>query len=190
MAHAHALDEARRGAYLIYVTLKHFIFDRGRQARVKLDAEGMPIVTAGDVQPPPGRARFWSTVAAIELTDIAFAVDSILAAVGLVADETKTWVVIVGGMLGVVLMRGAAVLFIKLLEQFPRFELSAYLLVLLIGTKLTLDWALNTDPNRPRLDFHHPGSLTFWVFWGALVICLLLGFIGGRRRAAPTTAHP
>ena len=81
-------------------------------------------------------APFWPTVAVIEFTDIAFAVDSILAAIALVGppppddDPTqrthpKLWVVVTGGMLGVILMRFAAVLFIRLLDRFPRFETSA-----------------------------------------------------------------
>src|SRR5688500_14862763 len=66
----------------------------------------------------PNMAHFWWTVLVIELTDIAFAVDSILAAIALVgsppkdtppdAFHPKLWVVIVGGFLGVILMRFAA----------------------------------------------------------------------------------
>jgi YkoY family integral membrane protein len=99
--------------------------------------------------------KFWWTVFVIELTDIAFAVDSIVAAIGVVgsppagtpasAPHPKLWVVILGGFLGVVLMRFAAVLFIKLLDRFPRFETAAYLLVSIIGLKLLLDWGLNGD---------------------------------------------
>ena len=102
-----------------------------------------------------GLAAFWPTVLIIELTDIAFAVDSILAAIAFVGSpppthntahfHPKLWLVVVGGMLGVLLMRYAATMFIKLLERFPRFELSAYLLVLVIGTKLLLDWGCNSD---------------------------------------------
>ena len=89
---------------------------------------------------------FWNTVIAIELTDMAFAVDSIVAAVAMVSGANsgekctvhpKLWLVVVGGMLGVIAMRFAAAMFIKLLDKFPRFELSAYLLVLVIGVKLT-----------------------------------------------------
>ena len=103
----------------------------------------------------PNMAHFWWTVLVIELTDIAFAVDSILAAIALVgsppkdtpadAFHPKLWVVIVGGFLGVILMRFAATIFIKLLEKFPRFETSAYLLVIVIGMKLLLDWLFNSD---------------------------------------------
>src|SRR5205823_13766510 len=91
---------------------------------------------------------FWQTVLVIELTDIAFAVDSIVAAMALVGQQKATdtgthdklWVVVTGGMLGVIVMRFAAVLFIKLLEKFPRFEVSAYLLVAVIGFRLLVDW--------------------------------------------------
>jgi len=89
---------------------------------------------------------FWGTVLVIELTDIAFAVDSILAAMALAGSrESKLWVVITGGILGVVLMRFAAALFVKLLDRFPRFEISAYLLVIIIGMKLLADWGFNSD---------------------------------------------
>jgi hypothetical protein len=90
--------------------------------------------------------KFWKTVAVIELTDIAFAVDSILAAMALAGSKSdKLWVVVAGGILGVILMRFAASVFVRLLERYPRFEVSAYLLVIVIGLKLLADWALNSD---------------------------------------------
>lgn len=90
--------------------------------------------------------KFWKTVAVIELTDIAFAVDSILAAMALAGSKSdKLWVVVAGGILGVILMRFAASIFVRLLERYPRFEVSAYLLVIVIGLKLLADWAFNSD---------------------------------------------
>jgi YkoY family integral membrane protein len=133
--------------------------------------------------------RFWSAVLMIELTDIAFAVDSILAAIALVGSppadhpaglfHPKLWVVVTGGMLGVILMRFAAVVFIKLLEKFPRFELSAYLLVLVIGLKLIADWWFNAY--TMQLNFHSPSSLAFWVFWVLMLVCFCVGFLPRRR---------
>jgi hypothetical protein len=91
-------------------------------------------------------ALFWKTVIVIDLSDIAFAVDSILAAMALAGSErSNLWVVVTGGILGVILMRFAASWFVKLLERFPRFEVSAYLLVIVIGLKLLADWAFNSD---------------------------------------------
>jgi YkoY family integral membrane protein len=141
------------------------------------------------------RAAFWPTVFVIEMTDIAFAVDSIVAAIGIVgqtppdhpegASHPKMWVIILGGFLGVVLMRFAAVLFIRLLDRFPRFETAAYLLVLVIGVKLCVDWAGNrfltgAGDNHP-IDFHDPHHVEFWIFWVAMVASFAVGFIPSRK---------
>jgi hypothetical protein len=66
------------------------------------------------------------------------------------------WVVITGGLLGVILMRFAASIFIRLLEKFPRFEMAAYLLVIVIGAKLLADWGAN-PPSGAHFGFdaHH-----------------------------------
>src|SRR5688572_21467851 len=138
------------GAYLVYVAVKHFFFDSRHDdgEKITLAPDGTPVLaseTGGPLPPerreeeiaerePPAvgaidqalvrkHAGFWSTVMVIELTDIAFAVDSILAAVAMVPsvpkDQTnpKLWVIVAGGMLGVILMRFAAVIFIKLLDR-------------------------------------------------------------------------
>ncbi len=200
------------GAYLIYVALRHLFFaGPPEHEKIVVGADGLPIA----VDEQTGRAlnqeelgeemlrqthganvdtdliisthskKFWSAVAAIEMTDMAFAVDSILAAIALVGpapSETpsgrlhpKLWVIITGGFLGVALMRFAAIIFIRLLDRFPRFEISAYLLVFVIGGKLVADWHFNAD--QILLDFHSPGSLAFWVFWLMMLLCFSVGFL-------------
>ncbi|MGD0390386.1 MAG: hypothetical protein ABSC42_15690 [Tepidisphaeraceae bacterium] len=134
---------------------------------------------------------FWRTLAAIELTDLAFAADSILAAVALVGPappgsktmfHPKFWVIAVGGMLGIVMMRFAAAAIAKILGRFPRLHRSAYLLVLLIGIKLLIDFAAN-NPNHPhRVDFQDPARIELWFFWLCAAICLAAGLIGRRAR--------
>ena len=59
-----------------------------------------------DDNPAGGYASFWPTVGSIGLTDIAFAVDSILAAIALIGTppagakhHPKLWVVFVGALL-------------------------------------------------------------------------------------------
>lgn len=160
------------------------------------DASGKAGVTAagltakeglkGAVRGAKKYAKFWPTVVVIELTDIAFAVDSILAALALISTKApegggmnpKLWVVFLGGILGVVLMRVAAVVFIKLLERFPRFEVSAYLLVLVIAGKLMIDWYFNSGATHdPRFDFHKVGSPAFNLFWLAMLLSFLVGFL-------------
>ena len=84
-----------------------------------------------------------------------------------------------------ILMRFAAVLFIKLLEKFPRFETAAYLLVCVIGLKLLADWMFNTK-DAMKLDFHSPHHPAFWVFWIAMLVCFCIGFL--RKRPEGATA--
>ncbi|HEY6565467.1 MAG TPA: hypothetical protein VIY86_13275 [Pirellulaceae bacterium] len=132
--------------------------------------------------------RFRTTVGVIDLTDVAFAVDSILAAIALVGSSPaghagfhpKLWVVVTGGIIGLILMRVAASMFIKLLERFPRFEVAAYLLVAVIGLKLVADWQFNSAAEPHRLNFHSPTSPAFWTFWVVMLICLGIGFIPKR----------
>ena len=171
------------GLYLLWVAFKEFFLGPkpGHDPESLAAAEQALESHDSDAADPEYRVissthtwAFWSTVAVIELTDIAFAVDSILAAVGTVPGREKLWIVVTGGMLGVVLMRFAAVIFIRLLERFPRFETSAYLLVAVIGAKLVLDYFF------PKLDFHDPHHLAFWIFWGSMVICFAIGFIPSR----------
>ena len=178
------------GGYLVYVSLKHFFF-----------APSDEDAAAALAKPFRSTARdFWSTVLAIEITDMAFAVDSIIAAIGVVgppppdADPTafhpKLWVVVTGGMIGVALMRVAAVMFIKLLEKFPRFEISAYLLVIVIGLKLLLDYQFNVEPHPHMLDFHSSGSPAFWIFWGLMVVCFAIGFLPKKPEILPRLKTP
>lgn len=206
------------GGYLVYIAVKHLFFESQETTDevVSLDAQGDPQIrmagTGAALTPdqemleiqervpipfPEEEVRagrsFWTTVAVIELTDIAFAVDSILAAIALVgsppdghpenAPHPKLWVVIAGGVVGLMLMRVAAAMFIRLLEKFPRFEVAAYLLVIVIGVKLLVDWGLNSEADPHRINFHDYTHVEFWVFWLSMAAALAVGFIPQRRSA-------
>jgi YkoY family integral membrane protein len=167
------------GVYLLWVGSRYF-FRKGSQARHPADG--------GDRQP-----GFWKTVAAIELTDVAFAVDSILAAVALVGPpprgtprgtiHPKLWVIVLGGMIGVVVMRFAAAFFSILLERFPRLAQSAHLLVIVIGLKMLMEWACDNPPQAPRVDFQNPEDAAFWIFWILMAGILTSGFFGPSKQA-------
>ena len=164
------------GGYLLWISLQHFFFKKEEPS-------------ADDSVPSSKKAAgFWATVAIIEVTDVAFAIDSILAAIALVGSapeghvglHPKYWVVVTGGMIGVMLMRIAAAMFIRLIERFPRFETSAYLLVMTIGLKLLVDWAVNSPQRPDRANFHNSASPLFWAFWSLMVICIAIGFLPKR----------
>jgi YkoY family integral membrane protein len=76
---------------------------------------------------------FWKTVFAVELMDIAFSIDSVLAAFGV---SEQVWVLFLGGILGVLMMRGVAQVFLKLIEKFPELESAAFILIIVIGLKM------------------------------------------------------
>jgi len=122
------------GVYLLYLAVAHLAFgehDPDPEAKAR-----------------PGRG-FWGTVIGVELADIAFSIDSILAAVAL-ADEmpihlhdvtfgpfsVKDWTIYAGGVLGIVAMRYVAGSFLVLLDRFRGLAAGAYILVGWIGVKL------------------------------------------------------
>jgi YkoY family integral membrane protein len=175
------------GLFLLSISMKHLRSSRDSDSarRPCPDSKHDTAATAAS----PG---FWRTVGMIEITDVIFAVDSILAAVALVGPappdtpleqpHPKLWVVLVGGMGGVVLMRYAAFIFIKLLTRFPRLETSAYLLVIVIGGKMTLSFFFDGggQARHSHLEqFSHPAT---WIYWGLMAAAFLFGFIPRRFR--------
>jgi YkoY family integral membrane protein len=131
------------GGYLVYLAMKHMFFFH------KEDAS----------QSRPGTAAsFWKTVLLVELTDIAFSIDSITTAVAM---SNKLIVVWLGGILGIIFLRFAASFFVRLLERLPRLEDLAYQLIFFIGTKLTLE------------AFHI--EIGYGIFWLVMGIITVLG---------------
>ena len=76
---------------------------------------------------------FWRTVLAVEIMDIAFSIDSVLAAFG-VSDQI--WVLYLGGIFGIMMMRGVAQIFLALIERYPELETTAFVLIGIIGAKM------------------------------------------------------
>ena len=102
--------------------------------------------TDGHVHPTEARS-FWLLVLTVELADLAFSLDNVVAAV---AVSDKLWAVMLGVFIGILIMRFAAGWFSYLVEREPVLKSSAYLLVLAIGVQLLLgefaglvisDWA-------------------------------------------------
>ena len=107
---------------------------------------------------PATAANFWRTVLVVELTDIAFSIDSITTAVAMSTNVVVVWC---GGILGIIFLRFAAGFFIRLLEKLPRLEDLAYQLIFFVGTKLLLE--------SFRIEISHP------VFWVMMAVIAILG---------------
>lgn len=110
--------------YLIYLAVRHFAerFDQSGE-------DGSPGATQ------LRSSGFWGTVLALELADLAFSIDNVIAAVAL---SDQIWLVMLGVAIGILVMRFAAQLFSRLIAWEPAFETAAFLLLLTIGAELLL----------------------------------------------------
>lgn len=155
--------------YLAYLAIRTFFMARTPQNAMSATRRG-----------------FWGTVIGMELTDLTLAVDNILAAVALVGPpppgwppgrlHPKFWVVLVGGMMGLVLIRLAASAGVNLIRRHPGLNKSASLVLLVVAVRLALEWLI---PNQ--MNFDSPGNPAFWAFWCVLAGCIAAGCVGGVR---------
>jgi YkoY family integral membrane protein len=118
----------------------------------------------GQVQPKGWLVKtfgfFWATVISVELMDLAFSVDSILTAL---AVSEEVWVILLGGMIGILLMRGVATFFIALMDRVPELDTTAYILITFIAIKMGLT----------LVDIHIANE----IFIGFLVLSFVVTFI-------------
>ncbi|MBD7937860.1 TerC family protein [Cytobacillus sp. Sa5YUA1] len=113
-------------AYLAYLVIKQFWFKTPEEDIDGVKKDGWMIRTFG---------VFWGTVISVELMDLAFSVDSILAAF---AVSDKVWILLIGGMLGILMMRTVAKLFLVLIDKIPELETTAFILIGIIAIKMLL----------------------------------------------------
>ena len=131
------------GGYLVYLAMKHMFFfykEDAHQSRPKV------------------AASFWKTVLIVEFTDIAFSIDSITTAVAM---SNKLLIIWLAGIMGIIFLRFAAGLFIRMLEKLPKLEDLAYQLIFFVGTKLLLE------------GFHI--EISHAVFWMMMAVIAILG---------------
>ncbi|MBX2891689.1 MAG: TerC family protein [Saprospiraceae bacterium] len=79
--------------------------------------------------------QFWATVIAVEIMDLAFSLDNVFAAV---AFTNNIWLICIGVFIGILAMRFVAQWFVKLLERYPFLEVSAFIVIGILGLKLFL----------------------------------------------------
>ncbi len=116
---------------------------------------------------------FWGTVLTVELMDLAFSLDNVVAAVSL---SNKLWVVMIGVAIGILTMRFAAGIFSYFVEREPILKTAAYILVLNIGIELVLD------------EFHIieiSDLLRFAVSISTILLSLAYAHIGGLKFFRP-----
>jgi len=117
--------------YLMYLVVRHF--GGGQTAEERRSAP--------PAQPWLGMSAFWATVLKVELTDIVFAIDSILVAVAM---SPKTWVILSGGILGILMMRLVIGQLLTLVERYPLLVDGAFVIIAWVSVKLLVEY-LHTE---------------------------------------------
>ena len=118
-------------AYLLWLCGRHLA---GLLSGEEVQAEGPDAEVPQPLHPQPN-ATLGSVVATLAVTDLAFSIDSVAAAV---AVSDRLWLVMAGGVIGVIALRLTAELFIRWLEVFRHLETAGYLAVGLVGIRLLL----------------------------------------------------
>jgi len=169
------------GGYLLYLAISHFLWHRDEgevsQAFVESSAPESRRLLGG----------FWGTVTSITMADIAFSIDSILAAVAMAesfperfGDRGKLFIVFTGGVLGIITMRFVVRYFLILLERFPGLSEGAYYLVAWIGLKLLI----SGFHDGKYLGFHIPEL----VFWAGMIMIAVASLLVKSRPSAGRSA--
>lgn len=173
--------QALGAAYLLFISIKS-IWEQSHTSSNKTKKEKKK------------KSGFWMTVLKVELADIAFALDSMLAAVALAVtlpalgdfhiggiNGGQFIVILLGGIIGLVIMRFAARHFVILLEKYPTLETAAFLIVGWVGIKLVV--LTLAHENLQIIDPAFPHS-TLWktTFWVVLVGIAVQGYLSGVRK--------
>jgi YkoY family integral membrane protein len=114
-------------SYLLYLVYRHFSGSESTEQRR----------TVPPAQPWLGLTPFWATVVKVEMTDLVFAIDSILVGVAM---SPKRWVILTGGILGIVMMRVVIGQLLALVERYPPLVDGAFIIITWVGFKLLVEY--------------------------------------------------
>jgi YkoY family integral membrane protein len=155
--------------YLLYLSYGHFfLHSHGPEERRRIKP----------ARPWLGLSAFWATVAKVELTDIVFAVDSILVAVAM---SNKTWVIISGGLLGIIAMRMVIGRLLTLVRRYPALVDGAFVIIAWVGIKLMIEYldsigVIHFEVNK-------------WLSFGLILVIFAIAYAYARKQGpTPDTA--
>ena len=151
------------GLYLLYLTYQHFFQSGDAEQRTK----------PRPAKPWLGMSALWGTILKVELVNVAFSVDSILVAVAI---SSKTWVVLTGGLLGIVAMRVVISQLLSIVRRYPALVDGAFVIIALVAAKLLIEYAAAMH----WIDFEVPR----WLSLGLIGITFLIAYLQARRKGA------
>ena len=148
-------------AYLLYLPYSHFTEkpEAGEKRAFK------------PARPWLGLSAFWATVVKVEFTDIIFAIDSILVAVAM---SPKLWVIVTGGLLGILAMRVLIGKLLAVVQRYPPLVDGAFVIIAWVGIKLLLEFGHQLEVV--------PFALPKWLSLGLIVVIFGIAYIYARKR--------
>jgi YkoY family integral membrane protein len=150
------------GLYLLYLTYSHFFGHR---------EEGVDRRAPPPARPMFGLSALWATIVRVELVNLAFSIDSILVAVAM---SPKTWVVITGGILGIVALRLVVGQLISLVQKYPTLVDAAFIIIAWVGVKLGLEYFYAVG----YIHFEVPRSVSL----GLIIVIFAVAYIYARSK--------
>ena len=146
--------------YLLYLPFQHFVSHGDAEARRKPKT----------ARPWLGLSAFWATVVKVELTDIVFAIDSILVAVAM---SNKLWVIVTGGILGIIAMRMLIGQLLVVVQRYPALVDGAFIIIAWVGIKLLVEYLHQIHV----IGFEIPK----WLSLGLIVVIFGIAFFYARK---------
>ncbi|ARJ51456.1 TerC family protein [Staphylococcus lutrae] len=181
--------QALGALYLLYMSAKNLytFFKHQDEEQTTPDNDDHHFDESG-VEKKVSAKEFWATVAKVEFADIAFAIDSMLAALAIAVtlpaigvhfggmDAGQFVVMLIGGLIGVILMRFAASFFVELLNKYPGLEGAAFAIVGWVGVKLVILVLAHKDVGLIPQNFPHS---VLWqiIFWSVMIGLVVVGWL-------------
>ena len=156
------------GLYLLYLCYTHFFRGGDGDERQRIRP----------AQPWLGMSALWGTVVKVELVNVAFSIDSILVAVAM---SRKTWVVLAGGLLGIIAIRVVIGQLLSLVRRYPAIVDGAFIIIAWVGVKLLLEYAnvegwIHFEVNK-------------WISFGVIAVIFLVSYVYARKKGPAPDAE-
>jgi len=148
--------------YLLYLSYQHFFAGGGGTEERRTIKPAVPWL---------GLSAFWATVVKVELTDIVFAVDSILVAVAM---SNKTWVIISGGILGIITMRMVIGQLLSIVRRYPALVDGAFIIIAWVGLKLLIEYLHSIDVVHFQV--------SKWLSFGLIILIFAISYWYARKQ--------
>ena len=161
------------GLYLLYLPIKHFWHHQSHEKGSGVHPLAKTFL---------GLTLFWATVVRVESTDFVFAIDSILVAVGM---SRKLWVILTGGLLGIITMRLLIGQMLSLVRRYPAVVDGAYVIVAWVGVKLALEYlhAIHV------IDFEIPRAISIGIVLVLFGLSTIYAMMKGKASDKATAAE-